>query len=186
MIYILLQENGQGAARISQIVEALKAYTYMDQAPVQSVDVHEGLENTLIVLRGKLEPGMVVHRQYAPDLPRIEAYGSELNQVWTNLIDNAIDATDGGGELTLRTRHDGQWVTVEVEDNGAGIPDEIKPYLFDPFFTTKPPGKGAGLGLNICHNIVVQKHKGRIEVNSRPGKTQFDVLLPVNSALAPG
>ena len=180
MIYSLLEEVGQGAGRISEIVKALKSYSYLDQAPVQAVDLHEGLDNTLVVLRSKLKPGVTVHRDYASDLPHIEAYGSELNQVWTNLIDNAIDAMNGQGEVTLRTRHDDQWAIVEIEDNGPGIPEEILPKLFDPFSTTKPPGQGTGLGLNICHNIVVQKHKGRIDVHSQPGETRFEVRLPLH------
>ena len=179
-IYSLLDEIGQGAGRISEIVKALKAYTYLDQAPIQTVDVHDGLDSTLVILRGKLKTGITVHRKYAPDLPHIQAYGSELNQVWTNIIDNAIDAMNGEGEITLRTRRDGQWVIVEIEDNGPGIPEPIQPNLFDPFFTTKPPGRGTGLGLNISHNIVVQKHKGRIDVDSQPGKTRFEVRLPLH------
>jgi signal transduction histidine kinase len=179
-IYTLLDEIGQGAGRISEIVKALKAYTYLDQAPIQTVDVHDGLDSTLVILRGKLKTGITVHREYAPDLPHIQAYGSELNQVWTNIIDNAIDAMNGEGEITLRTRRDGQWVLVEIEDNGPGIPEPIQPNLFDPFFTTKPPGQGTGLGLNISHNIVVQKHKGRIDVYSQPGKTRFEVRLPLH------
>jgi signal transduction histidine kinase len=177
-IYRLLEEIGQGAGRISEIVKALKGYTYLDQAPIQSVDLHEGLNSTLVILRSKLKQGVKVHRQYDPELPKIEAYGSELNQVWTNLIDNAIDAINGQGEITLRTRYDDQWVYIEIEDNGPGIPQEIQPNLFDPFFTTKEPGKGTGLGLNISHNIVVQKHNGRIEVRSKPGNTCFEVRLP--------
>lgn len=180
IIYSLLEEIGQGAGRIAEIVKALKSYSYMDQAPVQSVDVHEGLDNTLVVLRGKLKQGVSVHRDYAPDLPHIQAYGSELNQVWTNIIDNAIDAMDGQGEITLRTRHDDRWAIVEIEDNGPGIPEATLPKLFDPFFTTKPPGQGTGLGLNISHNIVVQKHKGRIDVYSQPGQTRFEVRLPLH------
>ena len=152
----------------------------MDQAPVQSVNIHEGLDNTLVVLRSKLKPGINVHRQYAPDLPNIQAYGSELNQVWTNLIDNAIDAMDGVGEITLRTRQEGQWVIVEISDNGPGIPQAIQAKLFDPFFTTKPPGKGTGLGLNISHTIVVEKHHGRIDIHSQPGSTTFEVRLPLD------
>jgi len=179
-IYSLLDEIGQGAGRISEIVKALKAYTYLDQAPIQTVDVHDGLDSTLVILRGKLKTGITVHREYAPDLPHIQAYGSELNQVWTNIIDNAIDAMNGEGEITLRTRRDGQWVIVEIVDNGPGIPEPIQPSLFDPFFTTKPPGQGTGLGLNISHNIVVQKHKGRIDVDSQPGKTRFEVRLPLH------
>jgi signal transduction histidine kinase len=150
---------------------------------VQSVDIHDGLNSTLVVLSSRLGPDITVHRQYAAGLPCIEAYGSELNQVWTNLIDNAIDALNGKGEITLRTRYDDQWVIVEVEDSGPGIPEAVRSKIFDPFFTTKPPGQGAGLGLNICHNIVVQKHKGRIDVVSRPGQTRFEVRLPRHSAL---
>ncbi len=178
-IYSLLDEINQGAGRISEIVKALKTYSYMDQAPVQNVDIHEGLDNTLIILRSKLKAGITVHREYDPNLPKIQAYGSELNQVWTNLIDNAIDAMNGIGEITLRTSHDAQGVMVEIIDNGPGIPEAILPNLFDPFFTTKEPGKGTGLGLNISHNIIVQKHGGRIDVLSRPGESCFQVRLPL-------
>jgi signal transduction histidine kinase len=179
-IYSLLEEIGQGTGRISELVKALKGYTYLDQAPIQTVDLHEGLDSTLVILRSKLKQGITVHREYAPDLPTIQARGSELNQVWTNMIDNSIDAMDGSGEITLRTRQDDQWVIVEIEDNGPGIPEDVLPNLFDPFFTTKPPGKGTGLGLNISHNIIVQRHQGRIEVTSQPGKTRFEVRLPLN------
>jgi signal transduction histidine kinase len=179
-IYTLLEEIGMGTSRIAEIVKALKSYTYLDQAPTLSVDIHEGLDNTLVILRSKLKPGIIVHREYAKDLPTIQAYGSELNQVWTNLIDNAIDAMNGQGEITLRTYFDDQWVFVEVEDQGHGIPDRILPHIFDPFFTTKPVGQGTGLGLNISHNIIVQKHKGQIEAHSRPGKTVFTIRLPRN------
>ena len=130
----------------------------------------------------KLKAGVTVHREYAPDLPRIEAFGSELNQVWTNLIDNAIDAMDGVGEITLRTRHEGQWVVVEIEDTGPGIPQEIQSSIFDPFFTTKEVGKGTGMGLNITHNIIVQKHQGKIDLHSQPGSTCFVVKLPLKLA----
>jgi signal transduction histidine kinase len=181
-IYGLLEEMGQGAGRIAGIVNALKVYTFLDQAPIQTVDVQAGLESTLAVGCGERGPGIMVQRDYAPDLPQIEAYGSELNQVWTNLINNAIDALDGAGEITLRTRYDGAWVIVEVEDTGPGIPQEIQPHLFDPFFTTKPPGKGVGLGLSICHQIVVEKHGGRIDVVSQPGRTRFEVRLPLHLA----
>jgi signal transduction histidine kinase len=182
-VYSLVEEIGHGAGRISEIVRALKAYAYLDQAPIQTVNLHDGLDNTLIILRSKLASGVTVQREYAPDLPLIEAYGSELNQVWTNLIDNAIDAMNGQGEITLRTRHDGQWAIVEIEDSGPGIPPEIQPNIFDPFFTTKPPGQGTGLGLNISHNIIVQKHQGRIDVYSRPGQTRFEVRLPLHRAV---
>jgi signal transduction histidine kinase len=182
IIYSLLEEIGHGTGRIAGIVKALKAYTYLDQAPIQTVDLHAALDSTLVILRSKLATGITVHREYAPNLPSLQAYGSELNQVWTNLIDNAIAAMDGVGELTLRTRHDDRWAIVEVADDGPGISEAIQGKVFDPFFTTKPPGEGVGLGLNICHNIVVQKHKGRIDLFSQPGKTCFQVRLPLNSA----
>lgn len=174
----LLEEIREGVGRISELVRALKSYAYLDQAPVQSVDIHEGLENTLVILRGKLQGGVEVRRDYARDLPAIEGYGSELNQVWTNLIDNAIDAMDGKGLLSIRTGFDPEWVTVEVGDSGLGIPDSIRSSIFDPFVTSKPPGQGTGLGLNITHTIVVQKHRGRIDVESEPGRTRFVVRLP--------
>lgn len=178
--YSLLREIGQGAGRISEIVKALKSYAYLDQAPVQPVDIHEDLNNTLIILRHKLKQGIEVKRDYDPTLPTVEAYGSELNQVWTNIIDNSIDALDGQGTITLRTRREDDWVVVEIQDTGPGIPDEIKNRIFDAFFTTKPPGKGTGLGLNISYNIVVYKHRGDIHVYSRPGYTCFQIWLPVD------
>jgi signal transduction histidine kinase/predicted CoA-binding protein len=177
----LLDEVHEGAARISELVAALKRYTYLDQAPVQEVDVHEGIESTLVILRAKLKKGVRVRREFATDLPRITAYGSELNQVWTNLIDNAVDAMNGEGELVLRTSavDGGRAVQVEVIDSGAGIPEAIRDKIFDPFFTTKPPGKGTGLGLDITYNIVANRHRGEISVTSRPGRTAFVVKLPV-------
>ncbi len=178
-IYALLAEITVGAGRIGEIVRALKSYVYLDQAPVQPVDVHEGLDNTLVILRNKLKHGVTVHREYEHDLPKIYGYGSELNQVWTNIIDNAIDAMDGQGEITLRTHHDNEWVIVEIEDMGPGIPSEIQTKIFNPFFTTKPVGKGTGLGLNISYNII-HKHGGEIKLTSNPGKTCFQVRLPLN------
>ena len=180
-VHALLAEIGQGAGRISEIVKALKSYSYLDQAPVQEVDVHEGIDDTLLILGGKLRSGIDVRREYAEGLPRIPAYGSELNQVWTNLIDNAADALEGRGTIVLRTRAEDKWVIVEVEDDGAGIAPEVLPRVFDAFFTTKPPGKGTGMGLDITYNIVVYKHKGDIQVASEPGKTVFTVRLPVNA-----
>ncbi len=176
--YNLLKEIGEGTTRISEIVGALKTYTYLDQAPIQSVDVHEGLDNTLTMLQSKLSDGIVINRQYDDNLPRIEAYGSELNQVWTNIIDNAIYALQSEGEICLTTYQDGNWLVVEIQDNGVGISAEIQSQIFDPFFTTKPPGSGSGLGLNISHNIITQKHEGIITVESQPGKTCFQVKLP--------
>ena len=180
-VYSLLAEIAHGSSRIAEIVKALKSHVYLDQAPVQAVDLHESLDNTLVMLRSGLKSGVSVRREYAKDLPRIEAYGSELNQVWTNIIGNAIDALEGveGAEILIRTRQDGKWVIVEIEDNGPGIPADIKDKIFSPFFTTKPVGKGTGLGLNISYNIV-QKHGGIIKLFSRPGQTRFRVRLPVN------
>jgi signal transduction histidine kinase len=186
--YSLLNEIGQGSARISEIVGALKSYSYLGQAPAQRVDLREGLDNTLVILRNKLKAGINVHRDYASDVPKIEAYGSELNEVWTNLLDNAADAMEGKGEITIRTRRDDGWAVVEIEDNGPGIPKEIAPRIFDPFFTTKAPGKGTGLGLSTSYSIVTRKHSGEIRVESRPGLTRFTVRLPVQppSAAASG
>lgn len=182
-VYSLLNELSLGAGRIFTIVKSLKAYTFLDQAPVQSVDVCEGLDNTITMLHYKLKStGIDVVRDYAPDLPDIMAYGSELNQVWTNMIDNAIDALNGQPDpkIQIRVRRESVWVVVEIEDNGAGIPQEALPKIFDAFFTTKGPGKGTGLGLNISYSIVVQKHRGDVKVQSQPGKTVFEVWLPIN------
>jgi signal transduction histidine kinase len=174
----LLAEIGAGAGRISQIVGAMRSYAFLDQAPVQEVDITEGLENTLVMLGSKLKTGVMVHRDYPDGLPRIQAHGRELNQVWTNLIENAIDAIGAHGTISVRASARDGYVVAEIEDDGPGMPPEVMARVFDPFFTTKPPGKGTGLGLNISHNIVVQEHKGRIEVDSRPGHTTFRVLLP--------
>jgi signal transduction histidine kinase len=176
----LLNEVQQGAERISEMVKALKSYSYQGQPVLQSVNLQEGLENTLLILRGKLKPGIKVRREYAPDLVEIQAYGSELNQVWTNIIDNAADALDGKGEIVIRTQRNGEWAEVEIEDNGPGIPKEIQSKIFEPFFTTKPSGKGTGLGLQISYNIIVHRHHGYIKVYSEPGRTRFQVLLPIS------
>jgi signal transduction histidine kinase len=181
-IYSLVGEIGLATDRIVELVKALKTYTYMDRAPVQSVDVREGLDNTLIILHNKLKKGVNVIREYDSDLPVIPAYAGELNQVWTNIIDNAIDAMNGKGTLVVRARHEKPWVVVEIEDNGPGIPPEIQSRIFDPFFTTKGPGQGTGLGLNISRNLVVQKHHGEMSVKSEPGSTCFSIRLPVNAS----
>ncbi len=183
-VYRVLDEIGQGAGRISEIVKALKSYVYLDQGPVQEVNVHEGLDNTLIILRNKLKQGIEVRREYDPNVPRIQAYGSELNQVWTNIIDNAIDAlgqgpVKGKGKIVLRTTFKDPWVVVDIADTGPGIPPEVLPKLFSPFFTTKPMGKGTGLGLNTSYNII-RKHGGDVKVTSQPGETHFEVWLPVD------
>ncbi len=177
-VYALLDEVANSAERISEIVKAVKSYSYLDQAPIQEVDVTEGLENTLVMLKHKLKQGIAVHREYASELPRIEAYASELNQVWTNIIDNAIDAMKGQGQLTLRVFREGERVVVEIVDSGPGIPPKVQPRIFEPFFTTKPPGVGTGLGLHISYNFI-QKHHGKIQVDSRPGRTVFRVTLPI-------
>lgn len=173
---------GQGASRLSEIVGALKGYAYLGQAPIQEVDLTEGIENTLVILRSKLKYGITVRRDYAPDMPSVPAYGSELNQVWTNLLDNAADAMNEKGEITIRVRAEGNDAIVEIEDDGPGIPPDIQNRLFDPFFTTKPPGKGMGLGLSTSYSIVTDKHKGQLSVTSEPGSTRFVVKLPLVAA----
>jgi signal transduction histidine kinase len=178
MIVTQLYEIQNTTERISQIVRAMKSYTHLDQAPLLEVDVHEGLENTLVIMEHKLRQGVMIKREYSKDLPRIEAYASELNQVWTNIIDNAVDAVKGKGEITLRTYGQSDQVVVEIIDNGPGIPKEIQSRIYEPFFTTKPPGQGTGLGLHVTHDIVVNRHHGLLLVESKPGETKFKVILP--------
>ena len=175
----LLSEVLQTTERISQIVRAVKSYTYLDQAPLLEVDIHDGLENTLVIMHHKLKKGVTVKREYAQNLPHIEAYASELNQVWTNIIDNAVDAMKGKGELTIKTYEQDGRVVVEITDNGPGIPEEIRTRIFDPFFTTKAPGHGTGLGLHISHDIIANRHRGQLLVESKPGETKFKVILPI-------
>ncbi|MEK6256635.1 MAG: ATP-binding protein [Chloroflexota bacterium] len=179
-VFSIVEEIGQGAERITELVNALKSYSYLDQAPTQAVDVHEGINNTLVLLRNKLKKAVNVERQFDESLPKINAYGSELNQVWTNLIDNAVDAMNEKGTLTIKTEHDSKWVTVTITDSGEGIPDEIQKKIFDPYFTTKPPGKGTGLGLDISRKIITDKHMGEISLKSKPGETSFIIKLPLN------
>ncbi len=175
----LVQEVEQSTSRISDLVGAIKSYSYMDRATVQEVDIHEGLDNTLKILHHKLKYGVKVNRQYGDRLPKISVYGSELNQVWTNLIDNAIDGMDGNGELTIHTALENNCILVEIIDNGAGIPPEIQSRIFEPFYTSKEVGKGSGLGLDISRRIVVEKHKGNLNFESVPGRTCFQVRIPV-------
>jgi signal transduction histidine kinase len=178
-VFALLAEVGTGSERISEIVKAVKSYSYLDRAPVQEVDVHEGLDNTVVILRHKLsKTSITVSRDYAPDLPRIEAFAGELNQVWTNILDNAIDALGQQGDIKIHAFKDGDQVVVELADNGPGIPGEIQSRVFEPFFTTKAPGVGTGLGLNIAYNVV-HKHYGEIRLKSKPGETCFQVRLPI-------
>ena len=173
----LIDEIQRSGRAISDIVRAVKSYAYLDQAAIQEVDLAASLDDTLMILKHKLRDVEVV-RDYTPDLPRIEVYAGELNQVWTNLVDNAIDAMGGAGVIEIHTRRSGDGVGVSIADTGPGIPAEIATRIFEPFFTTKPQGVGTGLGLHIAHNIVVNRHHGRIDVDSRPGHTEFQVYLP--------
>ncbi|SAL57887.1 ATP-binding protein [Caballeronia humi] len=175
----LVEETRRGAVRISEIVKAMKSYSYMDQAPQQAVDLHGGIEDTLTIMQHRLKHGVTVRREYDRSLPKLVVYGSELNQVWTNLIDNAIDAMEGKGEIVIRTGRDANDAVIEITDNGSGIAPEVMPHLFEPFFTTKPLGEGTGLGLDISYQTVVQRHSGEIRVDSRPGRTTFQVRLPL-------
>jgi signal transduction histidine kinase len=179
----LLTELQDAVRRISDLVAAVRAYSQMDRASAQRIDVRDGLESTVTMLGHKLKGGVTVVREYA-DLPQIEAYAGELNQVWTNLIDNAVDAMDGQGTLTLRTRAEGDWVIVEIADTGPGMPPEVVARAFEPFFTTKDVGRGTGLGLDIARRIVVERHGGRIDIDSpaHEGKgTVMRVSLPRKS-----
>src|SRR5246127_2394615 len=174
----LLHEIESSTSRISDLVGAIKQYTYMDQSPVQNVDVVKSLENTLTILNHKLKKGVAVKRDYQRVPLLVNSFGSELNQVWTNIIDNAIDAMGGQGELRVRTYRDDNCVVVEIGDNGPGISSEVQPHIFEPFFTTKGVGEGTGLGLDTVQRIV-KKHRGNIQVTSKPGDTRFQVWLPL-------
>src|ERR1700740_610060 len=177
----LLNEIESGTSRISDLVRAIKEYTYMDQTPVQNVDIVKSLETTLTILNHKLKQGVVVQRDYLRVPLLVNSFGSELNQVWTNIIDNAIDAMHGKGELRVRTSRDDNCVVVEIGDNGPGISREVEPHIFEPFFTTKGVGEGTGLGLDTVQRIV-NKHRGNIQVSSKPGDTRFQVWLPLAGA----
>ena len=180
-VYSLLDEIESSASRISDLVLAIKEYTYMDQAPVQNVDIVKSLESTLTILNHKLKKGVTVEREY-PRVPLlVNSFGSELNQVWTNIIDNAIDAMNGKGELRVYVCQDDRCVVVEIGDNGPGISPDVQPHIFEPFFTTKGVGEGTGLGLDTVQRIV-KKHRGTIQVTSKPGDTLFQVWLPLADA----
>lgn len=174
----LTQQVERSTSRIAELVNAVKAYSYEGRAPVQDIEIHEGIESTLTMLSHKLK-GVTLIRDYDRSLPPIPAYGTELNQVWTNLIDNAIDAVNGQGKVRIRTRREDHQLLVEIHDNGPGIPEDIRPHLFEPFFTTKGVGKGTGLGLIISNRIVADRHHGEIEFESQPGHTVFLVRLPM-------
>ena len=177
----LLHEIESSTSRISDLVGAIKQYTYMDQAPVQNVDIVKSLETTLTILNHKLKQGIVVQRDYQRVPFLVNSFGSELNQVWTNIMDNAIDAMQGKGELRVRTYREDSCVVVEIGDNGPGISPEAKPHIFEPFFTTKRVGEGTGLGLDTVQRVV-RKHRGSIQVSSKPGDTRFQVWLPLAEA----
>jgi signal transduction histidine kinase len=166
------------------LVKAVKSYTHLDNSAMQEVDIHEGIESTLIMLGHKLK-SVTVRRAYDQTLPRVAVYGGEMNQVWTNLIDNAVDAVNGTGKICIGTFLDGDYVVVEIMDNGEGIPTEIQSHMFEPFFTTKSVGTGTGLGLVISHRIVADRHGGEIEFESKPGETRFRVRLPIRRASKP-
>jgi signal transduction histidine kinase len=180
----LISEIEISTRRISDLVRAIKDYSYMDQASMQEIDLHQGLEDTLTILHHRLKGGIHVVRDYAKNLPKICAYGGELNQIWTNLITNAIEAMNGKGELRVRTAQELDRVLVEVRDNGPGIPPEVLPHIFEPFFTTKPMGEGTGLGLDTACRII-RNHHGEIRVDSHPGVTRFQIYLPITQPITP-
>jgi signal transduction histidine kinase len=178
---LLLKQVENSTGRVVELVKAVKSYTHMDNAGRQTLDIHEGLENTLTMLGHKLK-SITVKRDYDRTIPKISAYGGELNQVWTNLIDNAIDAVKGTGKLCIGTSREGDHVVVEIVDYGSGIPKEVQAHMFEPFFTTKSIGTGTGLGLVICHRIIADRHGGEIEFESEPGETRFKVRIPIAGA----
>ena len=177
----LLNEIDGSTGRIAELVKAVKSYSHMDKSPMQEVDVHEGIESTLTMLGHKLK-NVAVTRKYDHAVPHIMAYGGELNQVWTNLIDNAIYAVKGTGKICIATFHDDDQVVVEIADNGAGIPPDVQSHIFEPFYTTKGVGSGTGLGLVISNRIVADRHGGEIEFESEPGDTRFKVRLPIKQS----
>jgi signal transduction histidine kinase len=177
----LLNEIESATARISDLVRAIKEYTYMDQTPLQNVDIVKSLETTLTILNHKLKHGVTVQRNYGKVPLLVNSFGSELNQVWTNIIANAIEAMHGQGVLRVRTYRDDNCVVVEIGDNGSGIAPDVLPHIFEPFFTTKGVGEGTGLGLDTVQRIV-KKHRGNIQVESKPGDTRFQVWLPLSES----
>jgi signal transduction histidine kinase len=181
---LLMGEIDDSVSRISGLVAAAKEYSQLDRTPYQTINVHDLLDATMVMLHAKIHDNVQVVKDYDRSLPAIPAYAAELNQVWTNLIDNALGAMPDGGTLTLRTRRDGDHLVVEIGDTGVGIPPEVRPRIFEPFFTTKPVGEGTGLGLDISYRIVVNKHHGDIRVDSVPGSTVFHVYLPLSDTPA--
>ncbi|MFQ6326613.1 ATP-binding protein [Nocardia sp. CWNU-33] len=179
---LLMNEIADSTTRISSLVGAAKQYSQMDRAPFQVIDIHELLDSTLVMLSRKIGDGVQVVKEYDRTLPQVPCYAAELNQVWTNLIDNAVYAMNGQGTLTIRTRHENDCAVVEIGDTGPGVPADVRSRIFEPFFTTKPVGEGTGLGLDISFRIVVNKHNGDIQLDSEPGNTRFTVWLPLHRA----
>jgi signal transduction histidine kinase len=178
----LLIEVKESTNRISALVAAAKQYSQLDRTPHQDVDLHDGLKATLVMLAGKKPEGVRIVKEFDRTLPKVPAYAAELNQVWTNLIENAVDAVDGEGTITIRTARDGEYALVEVIDDGPGVPEELKSRVFEPFFTTKGVGRGTGLGLDVSWRVVVNRHGGDIRVVSEPGDTHFQVRLPLHGS----
>ena len=176
---LLMKEITDSTTRISTLVDAARQYSQMDRSPHQTVDLHELLDSTLVMLARKIPPGVRVVKEYDETMPAVPAYAAELNQVWTNIIDNALQAMGETGTLTLSTHADDEFVVVRISDTGPGIPDDVKDRIFEPFFTTKPVGQGTGLGLDIAYRIVVNKHRGYLKAVSEPGGTTFVVRLPL-------
>ncbi len=178
-VMTMINSGLRGAKRISELVQAMKSYSHLDQGARQLIDVHDGIEDTLLLFGYKLKQGIEIKRNYDRSIPQILAYGSELNQVWTNLLDNAIDATNGKGTIEITTTGHGDRIQVQITDSGSGIPAEVQSRIFEPFFTTKPVGKGTGLGLELSQRIVENRHRGTISFQSKPGETRFTVCLPL-------
>jgi signal transduction histidine kinase len=175
---VLLSELKESTERVSGLVATMKSYAQLDRASLQVTDVTEGIESTLVMLGQKLEDGVTVIRDYGTGVPPIEAHPAELNQVWTNIIDNAIDAMDGQGTLRISTRAAPEHVVIEIADTGPGMPAEVAARAFEAFYTTKDVGQGTGLGLDIARRIIVERHHGEIAIDSRPGETILRVVLP--------
>ncbi len=163
----------------------MKDYSHLDKSPFGEIDIHEGLDSTLVIFAHKFKKGVKVVKDYDRTVPKVCAQGGELNQVWTNIIHNAVEAMDGEGTLTIRSGRDGDCVLVEIGDTGPGIPPELQRRIFEPFFTTKDVGQGTGLGLDVSYRIVVRRHHGDIQVQSQPGDTRFQVRLPIEQPTAP-
>jgi signal transduction histidine kinase len=177
----MIQSGLRGAERVADLVQSMRSYSHLDRGAKQLVDIHQGLEDTLQLLSFKLKQGVKIERVYDRTLPQIQAYGSELNQVWTNLIDNAIDAMEGIGIIEIVTVNEGDRLKIQIIDSGTGISPEIKSRIFEPFFTTKSVGKGSGLGLDNVRRIVENRHRGAIYLESEPGRTCFTICLPVST-----